>query len=205
MKFIKPYLHISSRLALYWSVYGGWRSLVLSPYFHLAIVFTVLSSNWQESLAWADDSLQILPSLLGFSLGGFAIFLAFSDHDFIQLLTDNNGPKTKTHSAYLKICALFVHFILVQVVAIGIAVHAQSFNIEIENQWYKVLYSCIGYFLMSYAIFTTLATTLALFNLAILYNKFKSKQRKPQELEAKQQCESSTDSDPQSNPSKAHH
>lgn len=82
----------------YWKIYGGWRSVLGSPYLVVSIALTtVLAPLWLRP-NWWGTVLGVMPNVLGFSLGGFAIFLAFGDDDFRHLiggliLTTNTGSR----------------------------------------------------------------------------------------------------------------
>ena len=96
----------------YWNTYGGWRALLSSPYLHVALFLLLLTNHQWISRDWWDQSLAILPNLLGFSLGGFAIFLGLGDEQFRAVLAEKD--EKESNSAYTLVSATFVHFILIQ-------------------------------------------------------------------------------------------
>ena len=97
-------LKSESALKQYWLAYGGWPALFLKLYLH-RIIYTLLFSSkylwfsvcttlfcfdyWiNHSSEYITLSLSILPSLLGFALGGYAVWLAIGDQKLKKLLSD---------------------------------------------------------------------------------------------------------------------
>jgi len=78
----RTYKGVNQLLGRYWVVYGGWPALIWSPYFHLSLVLLVITASQWINPLWWDSVLSIVPNLLGFTLGGFAIFLSFGDDRF---------------------------------------------------------------------------------------------------------------------------
>lgn len=173
---MKSYIQIWELLRDNWHYYGGFKAIIFSPYVHIAALFTYLYSNyWSTSINWSDDVLSVIPSILGFSLGAYAIFLAFSNENFVKVLT-NQKTKTKNPndniSIYLVINSQFVHFMLIQVISIFLSITAKA---EISSSIYgtkEYLISCLGFWFFCYALLTAVATTFSLLRLARLFNKF---------------------------------
>lgn len=144
-------------LAVYWNAYGGWRSLWTSPYLWLAAVATALASPyWYSQDKWIQNAVDIVPGLLGFSIGAFAILLVFSSDRFLSLISQEG----RAGSIFMLTSAMFVHFILLQVCALVVALLSNAFPV----------FSGLGFFLLMYSIFSGAAVALALFNLAQVYN-----------------------------------
>lgn len=172
----------------YWHAYGGVKSLVKSVYFWGALVLTaVLYPLWSTG-GWWNDVLSIMPSLLGFSLGGYAMWTAVGDDDFRRLIS---GPeKDGSPSPYMKMNAAFVHFIVLQFVSIVLALIAKAYDFEVPpeyflrrlfGQWFYdvcLLGSFIGYFVFVYALLTALAATFAVFRASSWYDKDTETRRK---------------------------
>jgi hypothetical protein len=56
--------------------YGGLRGVIASPFFGIAIIISALTySKWIEP-GWIDKAESLIPSLLGFSLGTYAILFS---------------------------------------------------------------------------------------------------------------------------------
>lgn len=173
----------------YWLAYGGVKALLSSFYLLIAVVLLVLTCHtWWTPLnvapgqwsAWWDHSLNILPNLLGFTLGGFAIFIGFGDEKFRQLLADPEFEVTLPGNAYVQLCASFVHFIIVQLLALLAAVLGRSWwfyaewmePIRFALPWFNALGGAFGYGLFLYALASVMAATMHVFRIATLYAMF---------------------------------
>src|SRR5688572_16538813 len=97
----------------YWVAYGGWVEFRQSEYTILATILTPLLFPLWWAAGWWGITFDVLPSILGFSLAGYAIFLAFGDEHFRALISTK--PSTRPHSPYVGLTTSFVHFIVVQV------------------------------------------------------------------------------------------
>jgi phage FluMu protein Com len=92
----------------YWIAYGGWQAMKRSPYLHAAIVLLVLTTPFWVCRAWWEQVISVIPSLLGFTLGGFAMFLGFGNKKFLALLAEVESftriaikcPRCKTVNSY---------------------------------------------------------------------------------------------------------
>lgn len=158
----------------YWRIYGGYKAVLYSPYFIGSVMFTVISCfYWSDSSAWAQDVIDVIPSILGFSLGGFAIFMAFSDKKFIDLLVDKNEDE----SFYLQLNIQFIHFIVVQTLSILFALLNKGWLPPPDStlSFPDKMLSMIGYLLFSYAMFTAIALAFSLLRFGRLYHTYRSK------------------------------
>jgi hypothetical protein len=106
----------------------------------------------------ADVAVSILPNLLGFTVGALAIVLAFSSAKVFETIAEKGEPR----SFFMKLTASLIHFILVQVLALVIAISAKI----TETPSLDV----IALFLLFYAVLVTFAAGLQLFLTAIIYN-----------------------------------
>lgn len=173
----------------YWTAYGGWKELVRSFYLLVALVLLPLTlptwwtPTWENGQwsAWWDHSLSVLPNLLGFTLGGFAIFLGFGDEKFRQLLSESDDGEAIEEIAYVGLCATFVHFIVIQTLALLFAVVAKSWWFYAEWMaplraylpFLNALGGAFGYGLFMYALTSVIAATMHVFRIAILYANFR--------------------------------
>jgi hypothetical protein len=152
-----------SALSTYWVVYGGWRALILSKYFWIAIFLTAaLYGVWVDGDARKNLSqaiIDIVPSLLGFSVGAMAILMVFSQSRFFEVLSEGGKPD----SAFLDLGSKFVHFVLVQTAAILAGMFVKAY----PN---SMMLGIVATFLLNYAVMTAVATALALFGMAEIYN-----------------------------------
>lgn len=170
----------------YWKNYGGFSALMKSPYFHLAITFTTLTTPFWLYQEWWNHSISIIPSILGFTLGGFAIFLGYGNDKFRSLIAveDHEGK-----SPYLDVVSSFLHFVIVQILALFLALIANVMgSISILNilqndrslcvsfVWFIV--GLIGYGTFSYSLFLAFAVSFALYRLASIYTRFETENAK---------------------------
>jgi hypothetical protein len=168
----------------YWSAYGGWVALLKSLYLHVALVLLMLTFHTWMQKEWWNDVISILPNLLGFTLGGFAIFIGFGDERFRELLanpdTDEDGKEDQS-TIYVSLCATFVHFILIQLLALIYAILAKSMWFYFE--WpssiaeilpYLTLFTwAIGYGLFLYALTSMMAATMHVLRIAQMYEQYR--------------------------------
>lgn len=173
----KQYKGVASIFKTYWAAYGGLGALLCSPYIHVALLLLALTTPTWSAPQWWDQSLAVLPNLLGFTLGGFAIFIGFGDEKFRALLAEDDGEPV---NAYVALCSTFVHFILVQLAALVAAVLAKAWWfyapwMDYFGQALPVLNAigwAVGYGLFLYALISVLAATMHIFRIASMYAEF---------------------------------
>jgi hypothetical protein len=107
----------------------------------------------------AEISRGIVPSLLGFSVGGMAILLAFSSNAIIKYLTIR-GDK----SFFIRMSAIFVHFIVIQILCLLFGLISSLFSDFVPL---KIITSI----LTVYAIISALSVGIQLFQAATIVNK----------------------------------
>lgn len=152
-----------AELVGYWHVYGGSKALVRSPSLLISILLScVLAPLWWAG-NWPDVSIAILPNLLGFSLGAMTIVLAFPNSKLFSLVHEGG----RTDSYYIMLASSFVHFILVQIFALIVALLGKAYT-------GKIL-SFLGTAALLYALLSTVMTALALFGIAQISNHPNSK------------------------------
>lgn len=123
-----------------------------------------------------------LPNLLGFTLAGLAMSIGFGDDKFRALLAEPDADTTKP-SAYVVMSSTFVHFILVQTIALVYAVVAKGlwFYAEWMDPFRPALSvinqigGCIGYAFFLYALTSVIAATMAIFRIASIYETYQRK------------------------------
>lgn len=192
-KLKNSYFGVFNIFGRYWLAYGGWKEVVFSPYFHIAFLLTLaLKHSWANG-DWWDTATTILPSLIGFSLGGFAIWLGFGDEKFRQLIS--HQEENEKASPYIELSATFAHFIVIQLVALIGALIGQGTAFSLPSDHWLIsiievsgmptdaiptyvapLFHFLGYLLFIYALMTALAATLAVFRVASWFEKFRNLQ-----------------------------
>jgi hypothetical protein len=167
----------------YWHHYGGRTVLYTSPYVHISLFFTVCTIPFWLYKEWWSHSLAIIPSILGFTLGGFAVFLGYGSDKFrsIMAVEDENG-----YSPYMEVVSTFLHFVIVQMLTLLLSLLAISIDsitflaisqadrpILITIIW--LLLGGIGYGIFLYSLLLAFAVSFALYRLAYIYTKFETK------------------------------
>ncbi len=167
-EFFQDYRGAFNTLKYYWSLYGGWRALVRSPYLHIAILLSLSSVPlwWPDKIdsPWYGLVIDVIPNLLGFSLGGYAILLAFGNENFLGRICGKDPDGTP--SPYLKINSTFVHFILIQILSLANALVANAWSLH--RGWCAIL----GLALFYYAVLSSFAAALAVFKLADWFDRY---------------------------------
>ncbi|MEW8380507.1 MAG: hypothetical protein AB2704_01575 [Candidatus Thiodiazotropha taylori] len=189
------YRGVGELVSRYWYAYGGWKEIFVSPYFHFAIIINLLTiSNWTDD-KWHNLIINIMPSLLGFSLGGYAILLSFGNDKFLERLTkpskhyfDSSNDIFKLDSIYIKVNASFVHFISLQMIALLLAIihHSGALShLAVDDKsmfltywstypefhkFLKYSYSFITYLIFIYALLSAISLTLNIFRMAGWFN-----------------------------------
>lgn len=167
----------------YFRGYGGWRGLFSSPFFYISVFLTVLSNQmWLTSMSeepeWISLSRDMIPDLLGFSLGAYALLFSLNERVRRAMSDVNNNRDV----SYLdNVNSIFLHFIFVQFIAVSwsfVFDYSDLFALIIANFpfsavifTYVGLYfigSFFGAFLVFYSISLIVAAAFAVFRLASL-------------------------------------
>lgn len=191
MRIASRYLHVWTIFRAYWKGYGGWGALLGSPYLHVSILLTVLMKGTWGAGEWWNDPLSILPNLIGFTLGGYAILMAFGDDEFRKLIAGTDSPEKS--SPFIGVNVAFVHFIMLQIAALLFALMAKAHPLSTffpELQGYisdcgalvaarekaGSAFRFFGYLLFIYAMFSAIAAVISIFRVARWYDKTRSNQ-----------------------------
>lgn len=185
-KLFSQWKSVKEVFASYWSKYGGFKSLLLSPYFQTAILITLLTVGFWFGIStkWWERVISVIPNLLGFTLGGFAIFLGFGSDDFRNLM----APKDeKQYSPYMDVVSSFMHFVMVQIIALVFALIVEGFYLYGQSKalpliefskFYAAAITAVsgflGMLLFIYSIMLAIAACVALYKLADLYSEFET-------------------------------
>jgi hypothetical protein len=167
-------------MARYFNAYGGWSAVFGSPLFMLAAIVTGLNySQWlQEN--WVDTTIALIPSLLGFSLGTYAILFSLINNRLKGAL---RAKKNEQGISLLEVVnASFFHFIFVQVLALMWAfVYSGSSLYDLTKllstsyssahpifEGLKTAGSFVGYLLLIYSFLLIIAASLVVYRLALI-------------------------------------
>lgn len=187
----EEYAAVLSDLWDYARFYGGARRVILAPYTHAALILTLVCLGAWNSGGWADLSLSVLPALLGFTLAAYALLLGFGDDRFRSFLADI-GPEdgvTRRRDPFdgnllLRISAIFLHFVVVQIVAIGLAVIANAhpvaaWHLHLSGAWlWRKAFAFMGFFTFALSLTTAVVAALNIFHATKWYVMYKSEQGK---------------------------
>ena len=173
----------------YWNAYGGTSAVMHSPYFHVAIIITLLMSNSWLNAGWWETVTAVIPNLTGFTLGGFAIIVTFGNDEFKNIIYKTD--KTEEHSIIATIGATFVHFVTLQILSILLALYSKStffvlpdnrciiavmdrMNIDVDKLIVisRSIVWFVSYGVFIYALVTAIAATLAIFRLMYNYQTY---------------------------------
>ncbi len=147
-----------SQFGLYYKSYGGFKALLKSPYIWYALIVSLVILITQGYNTWYEDALSILPDIVGFSIGAYAILLSINNQTFIKLLASKEGDKI---TPYMTISSAFCHFIFIQTITILTAILFKYAKVE------SAFLNAIGLFLFIYSLMLILAT---IFSILFLSN-----------------------------------
>lgn len=176
----KPWGTLLHWLRRYCRSYGGIRGVLTSPFFGLALLITGLSYSQWLTPEWIDKAEALVPSLLGFSLGTYAILFGIMSGRLKGAL---RHVKSTDGISYLeRINAIFFHFIFIQVICLIWAFMYQgrwlvdlASALSAHYEWIVVAYgglvhvgSFVGCFLLVYSMLLMIAAALAIYRLALI-------------------------------------
>jgi hypothetical protein len=165
--FKKYYRSISRNFQIYWESYGKWKALFESPFLYASLVFS-LPIYWGFSkifTAWYDTVIDIIPSILGFTIAGYAFLLSIGNREFWNALKGRRADENNEPSPYMKVNGAFVHFTVLNFFSILYALIAKV--LELRQGWF----SYVGVFIFIYALFSALAIVFQIIALADCFDK----------------------------------
>jgi hypothetical protein len=164
----RQYKAFFSIFYVYWKIYGGWKAMLFSPYFHFSVLIALIAySLWSKSSEWSTIALSAIPNILGFSIGAFAVILSFGQGALDRLKNPNEAK-----SRYLSLIASFVHFIVIQALSLIVAM--------IGKTWTNCVIGFFGTLLCAYAVLLAVAASFRLFRLARVYNQVRDDGGRPE-------------------------
>ena len=174
---IRPFVRNIRR---YFRAYGGWSGVFGSPLFLTSMLVAWISYGQWLDPHWTQTTYALVPSLLGFSLGTYAILFSLITVRVKGALRAVKGDDDI--SALEQVNATFFHFIFVQVVALiwafgfdgtllaDIAALAKG---RFPSAWPCFLFlraagSFIGFVLLIYSVTLVVGAALAIYRLALI-------------------------------------
>lgn len=154
--------------------YGGFPAFIGSPYLLIAGIISTLHTdlwlpNAENSIVWPAYAFQIIPSLLSFSIGGFAIFLSLTHPRIIDLAKEDGNDD----SLFMQIASAFYTFIVFQTITIFLALVTTS-TILIDINHIRIPASFISFVIFCYSLISITSIAATLLQLALLINREKS-------------------------------
>lgn len=160
--------NLSSNLKDYFDSYGGFVEMVKSPYLVLSFILNLfLYKSWTTSL-WISDVKEIIPSILGFSLGAYAIIATFGNETFQKIIADEEEGN---NTLYRKINTAFIHFIMVQTLSLLFAILCPSL-LALPYGFLEIIVSFVGNMIFIYSIFLAIASVLTIFRVTKIYQRY---------------------------------
>jgi hypothetical protein len=124
--------------------------------------------------------LAILPNLLGFTLGGYSIWLALGNTSLNEILADKE-ESDEIPSEFMMVNASFVHFIFLQIICLFSLIFLKTTSIQStlifsflgcnsnfinSLLWFSSFFNWLTFFLFLYSILSMLGALFALLNIA---------------------------------------
>jgi hypothetical protein len=149
-----------------------------------------LTSHFWWTQDWWELPISILPNLIGFSLGGYAILLAFGDDKFRKLLVPARKatPSPGAPTLYMTVSAIFLHFILTQVAALILSLVAKTLDFSLAEALPNALTTSVlfdhvvgaaqtalgafGFFSFLYSLCLAPAAALSVFGLSEMFEMY---------------------------------
>lgn len=162
-------------LRLAWGMTGGWKKSHRSLDFWSTLGVWLLCSPYWMKFEWWEQVISVLPNLLGFTLGGFAIFLGFGSESFKTMLSDKDERK----SQYVSVSAAFLIFVCFQIAALLYAFIAKSLHFNLQGFTDKYaeqlvvansIGNGIGYWLFIYSLVCAFRAAMRIFRVSRWYH-----------------------------------
>jgi hypothetical protein len=183
-----------------WSLYPRdllWKAikwpLVISSILLVGFVATQVNSQ-KLVTAIVDAVISVMPSLLGFLLGGYTILISFVNNDLARTLTKNTNKRNV--SVFQLVSFIFALTILLQSITLALALIGRfsmlnTIALSIESKFAYVItavnyaFAYVLLILLLYTIFAFKDIIANIFNLTQLFHHSLLKQRLAKEAENK--------------------
>lgn len=170
----------------YWNHYGGWKKVFFTSSLWFSIAITIILYPLWLNHPWWEDVLSLIPSLLGFTLTGFALWLAVGNDKFKSDIAGEEEDGSA--SPYMSVNATFTHFLFLQMISIFLALIGKAY-IKPENEnlyftpfrldiYFQIIFGYFGFLIFIYALFSALGAIFALYRTSKWYDEWVSHVRK---------------------------
>lgn len=139
-----------SLLKKYWISYGGFKALIASPFIWLALAITFFSQRFWLVNSWIDTPIAMLPTLLGFNIASYSVWLAFGNAKLNRILSKQK--ESRVSSIFMEVNASFIHFILTQILCLILVVLLKT--MDLSSYFYLLNISCINIFVVFFEYLT---------------------------------------------------
>lgn len=172
------------RFPKYFEAYGGLNAIVASGYFWVAVVLTALCYKYFGKADWWGLVLDVIPGLVGFSIAGVAIFVSLGS-DKLRASIAGKVPGNDDSSPFVDFMAMFTHFIVVQLLALLVAVVSKAlYNSPVAPSGMYVEFAealkgpfwFVGGLLFIYATLLCVALALEIYRLAEMIDQFQTRE-----------------------------
>ncbi len=161
----EEYLFLGKDLKDYVYYFGPLRDIFKTPYFHFSLLMALITGIFtSEPSIWAEYALSMLPGILGFSIGGYAIIITFGDNEFRKFLVKAKTSEGK--SILMVVNGAFIHFIMAQTLSLVLAYIVES--IDIKNLFINIIL-CLPFF---YSLVFCVAIAFEIKTISQWYKKF---------------------------------
>lgn len=164
----------------YFHAYGGWFGVLGSPLFLVSVLIAAASYGKWLRPDWTASTYALVPNLLGFSLGTYALlFSLITARVKGAMRAVRSGGQV---SSLEQVNATFFHFIFVQVIALiwafafdatALADAANALKAARPDVWDGFVFlraagSFVGYVLLIYSVALAVGAALAIYRLALI-------------------------------------
>ncbi|MBN5078242.1 hypothetical protein JY424_01035 [Stenotrophomonas maltophilia] len=170
----------------YFVEYGGWNSVFASKYFYAAAAVSGLGFWYFQQPKWWDLVTSVVPGLVGFAIAGVAIFVSLGS-DALRSIIAGKEPGSNDTSPFIAFMAMFTHFIMVQLIALVLALVAKFFYettappsaalVEV-GVTLRPLFWWLGGLFFCYAVMLCLSLATEIFRLATMIDDFQTRENK---------------------------
>ena len=93
--FYEVYAKPAQSVRDYWRAYGGWSDFASSAYTITSVAFALATTPAIINKAWWNLPITILPNIVGFSIGAYAILVSFGDEKFRKKLASDSDESSE--------------------------------------------------------------------------------------------------------------
>lgn len=172
----------------YFYIYGGLKPLIRSASFLISIIATLISVKIWLTDEWWLIPISVLPNIIGFSIGGYAILVSFGDDKFKEGISGKDPGETD-ESPYMHFNASMVHAIITQIISVVLALLFKGvsfisyYEMSKSGGWHFLMYvpgiavSFVCYFVFLYSLFLLIPMALNIFEVAKWYDSNQTEKR----------------------------